>query len=177
MQITSLQEKDIQSIETLLLSVIKETAQKENIPNIDAFLQEEMASKKKLLNDALLENHVLKDKMTHVLVAKQGTQLIGSISCSPCNEIIIKVVGEEAREQSEIGTIYIHPDYRQQGIATVLIKAMESHLAQWKVDSYYLDSGYKSSQRVWTHLFGKAKYIADDYWGKGSHHMVWYRRL
>lgn len=108
------------------------------------------------------------------LVAKlEDGIVVGTISVGPANEDIIHCTHHAYEGLLEIGSLFIHPAYQKQGIASRLILEVEKILIAQDIKSYCLDSGYQLAQKTWTQKFGKPQYLIKDHWGEGADHMIW----
>jgi ribosomal protein S18 acetylase RimI-like enzyme len=68
--------------------------------------------------------------------------------------IIGSVRGEIRGDTGYIGRLIVHPEFQNQGIGTLLIKAIEERLSQAK--RYELFTGHKSERNI--HLYEKLGY-------------------
>jgi len=108
------------------------------------------------------------------LLAEHGGEIVGSIECGPANDLLVACAKNELQDVPEVGTVFVHPHHQRRGLASLLLSTMFDALWRRNVKEVCLDSGYKEAQRIWTHVFGEPTYLAKDYWGDGSHHMVWH---
>ncbi|WP_430929631.1 GNAT family N-acetyltransferase [Lysinibacillus capsici] len=99
------------------------------------------------------------------------------MECGAANEIIQQTIKEELFNCLEIGTVFVHPDYQNRGIGTMLLQKMLLTLENRRVPSFCLDSGYKQAQMIWQKKFGQPDFVLENYWGANSHHMIWKRTL
>lgn len=72
---------------------------------------------------------------------------------------------------------FVHPNYQNRGIGTMLLQKMLLTLENRRVPSFCLDSGYKQAQMIWQKKFGQPDFVLENYWGANSHHMIWKRTL
>lgn len=147
--------------------VISDVLKKENITT-PQLLENEIYEKLKLCNRAVQNN-----TSTYVFIAEKDKDIIGIISSSYCNSDIVNVVGEHVKNQFEIGTLYIHPEYQNLEFAKLLINKASSYLSSKRVSVIYFDCRYKGTQIFWSDTLGEASYLSENYWGSGTPHMVW----
>ncbi|NLG81973.1 MAG: GNAT family N-acetyltransferase [Bacilli bacterium] len=120
-----------------------------------------------------LENYFLDNSRIIFLIAKVNEEIVGTISYGPINNDIRKLTNNEFNHIGELGSIYILPEYENQGIASKLIKEMIKILENMGVTTFCLDCGLKRAQQKWLKKFGTPYKIFEDYWGKGNPHMIW----
>jgi len=106
------------------------------------------------------------------LVAINNGEVIGSIVYKELNKDIKNNINVN-HGIKEVGTIYVKPNYQNQGVATLLINAMIEKLISLEVNEFMLDCGFKTAQQVWTNKFGKPYKVLKDYWPSGSDYYVW----
>lgn len=99
--------------------------------------------------------------------------MVGTIEHGKANETIVACGDAYLSSLQEIGTVFIHPDFQGKGIGKALLAAMILLLKEKGEVKYCLDSGYKTAQKVWSHLLGTPKYILKDFWGPELDHFVW----
>ncbi|MCU7558483.1 GNAT family N-acetyltransferase [Macrococcus capreoli] len=107
------------------------------------------------------------------MVAKDGDALVGIIGFYQPNIIIQKLLGEKVANIKEMGSLYVHPDYQNQGVGSTLIKRMTHYIKQQGIYRYCFDCGYQKSIQTWTRKLGEPTYFFKDHWGNGGHHAVW----
>lgn len=157
---------------TFFKRVIEDTIEKEEI-EVPYFLEEEVGDKMELLGKYLTGE----DEERIFLVAWYRGRILGTISYAPCNEYVVELLGEDLEDTGEIGTVYVDPGYQGQGIGSALFNAMCIELLERRIESFYLDSGYRRAQRYWTRKLGDPIRVAKDYWDKGADHMIWYKKI
>jgi GNAT superfamily N-acetyltransferase len=77
----------------------------------------------------------------------------------------------------EIGTVFVHPGYQRRGIGSLLFNTMLLTFLNRGIEEFCMDSGYASAQTIWTRKLGDPDYWLKDYWGEGSDHMIWKRKV
>lgn len=130
---------------------------------------EEIEYKKSLIR-ASVENP---DSEMIFLVAKLEGRVIGTVSFGPCGDDIRVCTNNELNHVGELGSLYVLPEYQGQGVGSRLIETMLQHLQSNGVKHFCLDCGLKVAQEKWLRKFGEPYKMLKDYWGKGSHHLVW----
>lgn len=113
----------------------------------------------------------------YFLIAQLDNEIVGTIALGPSNELIRETIPEVLDSVLEIGTVYVHPNHQKKGVGMKLMSAMYITLLGRGVESFCLDSGYKSAQDIWTRNIGEPEYVNKDKWGPGNHHMVWHKSL
>ena len=167
MKITKLLERDLYQLEEFFKVVISDTAQKEGI-TIPGFVDEEVEEKMELCRKFFKE-----DNNISILIAMDGSRIIGTISSSYCNLDIKSVIKDLEEDAVKIGAVYIHPSCQRRGIAKLLLTSMCRILKSKDIKEFYLDSGYKSAQIYWRQQFGEPFFIAKEYWGPEADNMIW----
>lgn len=153
--------------------VIRDTFNKNNIADLIDTLEEEVKDKRRALDEDIESGG--KDK--YFLVATIDEMIIGTIAHGKPNELIQKYTLGELNDIHEIGTVYVHPEFQQQGIGNLLLSEMFEVLKEKKIEEFCLDSGYKSAQKIWSKKFGEPEYLFKDFWGDGADHMIWRLKL
>ncbi len=141
----------------------------EGLAHLDAEIQGIVAGKAALFDESL------KDRLGEVqfLAAKDTEELIGMISFGPRGKEIRECTGEDSAGIGKLGTLYVLPEYQDQGVGSALIQALVRQLHQQGVEQFCLDSGFKRAKERWLRKFGQPYVVAPDYWGPGVDHMVW----
>jgi GNAT superfamily N-acetyltransferase len=88
-----------------------------------------------------------------------------------CLEIHLKEM--KLKNLVEIGTVFVHPDYQNKGIGSMLLNLIFIELKKNNIKEFCLDSGYKNAQKTWINKFGAPEYHLKSYWGQDADHMVW----
>lgn len=148
---------------------IRDAFEKEGLGALEEDINREIMNKKHML-DASLD---MPDAGTHFLIAKLGGTVVGTISFGACGEDIRRCTDNQLQDIGELGSLYILPEYQDQGIGSALIKSMAVQLDKQGIERFCLDSGYKRAQKRWIRKFGTPCKIVEDYWGPGSSHMIW----
>lgn len=160
---------DIESAYKVFEASIGDAFEKEGLGSLQEDIYEQVKYKKNLLDESL----DLPNSDTYFLVAKTNDTVIGTISFGPCGEDIKKCVESKFHSVGELGSLYILPDYQNQGIGSLLISAMIDYLSKQGISQFCLDSGYKRAQKRWLRKFGEPYKEVKDYWGSGNNHMIW----
>ncbi len=163
---------DREALRAFWTTCITEAFKVEGIED-EAFIKEEIAEKMSLLDHSLSG----KDGRYHFLIGKMASEIVGSIGYVPAGEAILKLTGETCLEMGEIGTVFVRPNFKGRGVGTKLMNAMLLFLMGKGIQSFCLDSGYGSAQKVWTHKFGAPVVTAKNFWGEGLDHMVWIQKI
>lgn len=149
--------------------VIIDTFTKEGITHLKDDIEKEISDKIHHLQMDLDSN----GRDRYFLIAIQNNQVIGTIEYGPINQLINDCTQEKFKDLVEVGTIYVHPNFQQRGIGTLLLNEIYLTLQSQGINEFCLDSGYGRAQQVWRKKFGEPEYLFKDYWGKGSDHMIW----
>jgi GNAT superfamily N-acetyltransferase len=148
---------------------IPDTFQREGIKHLTQTCIDEIDYKCRLIEDALGEK-----KLGFTFwVAKKEDTVVAIISYGPCGEDIQRCSQGSLSHLGELGSLYVLPEYQNQGLGSALIKAMVTELMSLGIRQFCLDSGYPSAQKRWKQKFGKPVIEVKDYWGPGMTHCVW----
>lgn len=146
----------------------------------DTFQANGLAERKELLTDELLDKRecIQQDFDTNgeerfFLLAQYNDKIIGSIEYGKSNDLLNHCTNNELKDLLEIGTVFVHPQYQKQGVSALLYRQLLRVLASKRIEEFTFDSGYQIAQKIWCKRFGEPTYYLKDYWGEGSHHMVW----
>ena len=162
-----LEEKEF--IQEFFTLVLRETFQSNGLQAYQDLLEEEIVDKKRCLEQDFMTD----GKERFFLLAEDQGQIIGSIEYGLANELLEQCTNHELKGMLEIGTVFVHPEYRQRGVASSLFSALFRELANKGEEEICFDSGYKKAQKIWCNKFGEPEYFLENYWGDGDHHMVW----
>jgi len=160
-----------QAIHQFFENVLFDTFTENDLLSVEGLLEDEILEKKESLS-----NHY-ESKENYFLIGILNNEIVGSIECGKANELIRINTSGELNDIISIGTVYVHPKYQKQGISNKLLKEILIYLDKGKVNEICFDSGFKVAQQIWTKKFGYPKYYIKDYFGNGSHHMVWHLNI
>ncbi len=118
-------------------------------------------------------NHFL-DGEGKLLLLYVDKRLRGTISYSKPNELLSKLADRDVGKMQEIGTVFIDRNFQGYGLLSFLLNEVKQELKSNHVDDVCFDCGYQRAQKIWTHKYGKASIIKEDFWSEGSHHMIWF---
>ena len=160
---------DQAQVNALFELCMTDTFKKENLMHLETLLQDEIAYKKSLVDDALSENRL----GFRFWVAKKQNQVVGIVSYGPCGEDIMACSQGVLAHLGELGSLYVLPDHQNQGIGSWLIQTVAQDLMTLGIDQFVLDSGYRTAQERWKQKFGVPWIEIQDYWGPNMPHCVW----
>ncbi|KIL51366.1 hypothetical protein KP77_08780 [Jeotgalibacillus alimentarius] len=170
MNIRTLQESDLPSLDDMILECQTALISSENVNDKEWLIEKET---ERLCQVA---RRILTSEQEIMFVAVEGEKVIGSIACMTPGELI--TCGLEPEEGVfEVGSIYIHPDYQRQGTGHALLQYIREYLIERNHSKFYLDAGFVSSQTYWKKRLGEPDLILEDYWGGGFDHMIWIGKL
>lgn len=149
--------------------LIVDTFEKNALSDMTELIREEIENKKAYL----VQDFQSGGAERFFLVAKDGDAVVGTIEYGTPNDVILAFAKGLPKNSVEIGTVFVHPDYRGTGLGSALVMHMLTALASLGLDSFCLDSGYPLAQKVWTRKFGAPAYCLKDYWGPRCDHMIW----
>ncbi|MBM6619617.1 GNAT family N-acetyltransferase [Bacillus suaedaesalsae] len=160
---------DVHELTEFFRIVLFDTFTKEGIDHLLEDLEEEIKAK---------ENYFMNDmnsdgKDRYFLIALKEDKIIGTIEHGITSELINTCTGNTYKGLQEVGTIFVHPNFQNRGIGNLLLSEMYMNLKSKGLTEFCLDSGYRTSQKIWTKKFGNPDYLLKDYWGKDFHHMIW----
>lgn len=161
--------EEIDSIYTFFQTVLKDTFEINGIGDLPELLEEEIQDKKRGINQYFETN----GEERFFLIAEYKHEIIGSIEYGLSNELLNRCTNGEMKGLYEIGTVFVHPQYQRQGVVSLLLYGIFSILDNRGIEEICFDSGYKIAQKIWCRRFGDPEYYLRNYWGEGSHHMVW----
>ncbi len=166
---------DIEELHKFFRLVITDTFAKEGLAELHDDQKDEWETKKQYLQWDL-ESHGEK-RFFLLAVDEETKEIIGTIEYGVANELIQKTIKEDLADFPEIGTVFVHPNFQNRGIGSMLLQKMFKTLESKNVRGFCLDSGYKQAQAVWQRKFGKPDYLLEHYWNENSHHMIWKRNF
>jgi len=147
---------------------IRDAFEKQGLGHLEEDISGEISFKAMMMRDSLDNKGD-----TFFCVARMKDQVIGTISYGPSGEIIKECTENELENIGELGSLYVLPEFQNQGIGSLLISLLIKELSENGIERFCLDSGYKRAQKKWLHKFGEPYMIVKNYWGEGSDHMIW----
>ncbi|KAB3527272.1 GNAT family N-acetyltransferase [Alkaliphilus serpentinus] len=168
-EISRPRKEDIEIINDFFKRVIQHTFERNGIGDLLETIEGEIRYKRVILN----QDFESEGRDRYFLVAKDEEKIVGSIEYGPSNELIHKCTNGEFKDLLEIGTVFVDPDYQNQGLGSRLLSSIFTEFEYKGVKEFCFDSGYPSAQQVWIKKFGKPAYHIKDFWGEGGDHMVW----
>ena len=169
LEITRPQIEDTEAINEFFKIVLLDTFEKNNISDLTDLIAEEIECKRHYLEQDLQSGG--KDRF--FLIVKAEGKVIGSIEYGSPNEVIMDCTKGEYKDIKEIGTVFVHPEYQNKGIGSMMLRLMFDELKSKGMNEFCLDSGYKTAQKTWNKKLGTPAYILKDFWGEGADHMIW----
>ncbi|HSR03388.1 MAG TPA: GNAT family N-acetyltransferase [Proteiniclasticum sp.] len=166
--IVRLTEHDFIGANRVFEVTIRDAFDKQGLADLEEDISEEISFKAMMMRDSL--DH---KGDTFFYLARIKDQVIGTISYGPSGEIIKECTENELENVGELGSLYVLPEFQNQGIGSLLINSLIRELYGNGIERFCLDSGYKRAQKRWLHKFGEPYMIVKDYWGEGSDHMIW----
>lgn len=160
---------EIEELNHFFELVIRDTFAKNDIADLIDSLENEIHDKRRCLNEDM-END---GKDRYFLVATINDMIVGTIEHGPANDLIHECTQGKLSGFQEIGTVYVHQKFQNQGIGNLLLTKMFHVLNEKKIKEFCFDSGYISAQKIWRKKFGEPEYHLKNYWGDGSDHMIW----
>ncbi|MEK4979326.1 GNAT family N-acetyltransferase [Bacillus sp. FSL K6-6540] len=164
---------DTKAMEHFFRVVITDTFAKEGLADLSEDVEQEIETKKRCLNADIATN----GEQRYFLIGLIDNSVVSSIEFGPSNALIRKSSNGVLRDVVEIGTVFVHPDYQQQGIGSLMLHIMYLTLLNKGITEFCLDSGYTRAQKVWKKKLGEPDYVLQDHWGRGVDHMIWRRRM
>lgn len=160
---------DIKRLNQFFSIVITDTFMKEGIGDRLDDINAEIKIKEKYIKTDFESNGDLR----YFLIALDGDKIIGSIEYGPASELIRDHIDDASEEMFEVGTVFVHPDYQQNGVGNLLLHSIYLTFQENGLEEFFLDSGYRNAQKIWIKKFGQPDYLLKDYWGEGFDHMIW----
>ncbi|WLD93794.1 GNAT family N-acetyltransferase [Alkalihalobacillus sp. AL-G] len=161
--------EDVEELNRFFRLVVVDTFAQEGLSNLVEDIEDEIETKKKYLKMDLNSN----GDERYFLIAKEAGGIVGCIEYGTANELILSNTNGKFEDIPEVGTVFVHPEYRRQGIANKILHAMYNMLHEKGIEEFCLDSGYTIAQQVWKKKFDEPDYLLKDYWGEGLDHMIW----
>ncbi|WP_155591672.1 GNAT family N-acetyltransferase [Lysinibacillus cavernae] len=168
-------QSDIQALHQFFLHVIQDTYAKEGLAELVSDQKLEWETKKQYLAMDLESQG--EKRYFWLAVDEETNEIIGTIEYGEANELIQQTVKEDLTNCPEIGTVFVHPNYQNRGIGTLLLQKILMTLEKQSMHCFCLDSGYKQAQIIWQKKLGQPDFILEHYWGTNNHHMIWNRQL
>jgi N-acetylglutamate synthase-like GNAT family acetyltransferase len=151
---------------------------------MDTFINNEISELVDTLNDEIEDKRRCLEqafesagKERCFLIAKHKGFIVGSVEYGPPNDLILSCTNGELRMLTEIGTVFVHPEYQKKGIGSQLLISILLEMKKSGIEEFCLDSGYKIAQRIWISKLGRPQYHLKDYWGKNADHMIWRKNV
>lgn len=167
--ISNLNQTERESAYQVFETSIPDAFEKEGLASLKEDINSEITHKKHMLDVSL----GLSNSEIRFFAAKLEGHVIGTISFGPCSEDIRKFTDNHLNNIGELGSLYILPNYQNQGVGSALINGVIMYLYKQGIKKFCLDSGYKRAQERWLRKFGEPYKVLKDYWGPGSDHMIW----
>ncbi|MFB4322983.1 GNAT family N-acetyltransferase [Paenibacillus sp. BR1-192] len=164
---------DMKAMEHFFRFVITDTFAKEGLVDLSEDIEQEIDSKIRCLNADIATN----GEQRYFLIGLIDNSVVSSIEFGPSNALIRKSSNGVLRDVVEIGTVFVHPDYQQQGIGSLMLQIMYLTLLNKGITEFCLDSGYTRAQKIWKKKLGEPDYVLQDHWGRGIDHLIWRRRM
>jgi GNAT superfamily N-acetyltransferase len=157
----------VPDLERLFTETIMDTFRKNGIDS-PAELGHEIEEKVALVRTALNSpGH------GHFLVALTQGRPVGIAGTFPVCRVIRDHLPDLPEDQVELGAVYVHPSFQNQGIAQALVGRLVALLAQRQVDTFVLDCGYRTSQAFWRRLFGDPSVSFPSFFGDDQAYEIW----
>ncbi|OJV66498.1 MAG: hypothetical protein BGO41_03475 [Clostridiales bacterium 38-18] len=172
-QIVRPQRDDQEAMNDLIIRVLKDNWTRNQLDDLEDDLKDEIKTKLRFVSEDLLG--ILGAR--YFIVAKEGDKIVGIAEHGPANDTIRSCNSEELNALQEVGTVFVLPEYQGKGVGKALMSAMQNRLSNIGESFFCIDSGYKTAQGVWIHLYGEPTFLLRDYWGQGIDHMVWMVKL
>ncbi|AZB41851.1 GNAT family N-acetyltransferase [Bacillus sp. FJAT-42376] len=159
----------INELHQFFIRVITDTFTKEGLGGKKEDIEEEIASKFKVLQ---CDFDTRGDERFFLTAAENG-KIIGTIEFGPASELICACTNGSIKDLMEVGTVFVDPDYQQKGIGSRMLQAVFAELKNRGFEEFCMDSGYSRAQAIWRKRFGEPEYCLRNYWGEGLDHMIW----
>lgn len=164
---------DVDQLNDFFKLVLKDTFEKNGIENLIEDYEHEIKEKREFLNEDIESDGTKR----FFLVAEKENHIVGTIALGPANDLINRCTNEKLKDLIEIGTVFVHPAYRQKGIGNLMLANIYSELDRKGIKEFCLDSGYKNAQNFWLKKFGDPQYRFTEFWGEGTDYMIWRVKL
>lgn len=161
--------EDVNPLDEFYKFVLKDTFIKNGIADLVDDYDKAVEEKRKYIIEDLESN----GEQRYFLIATIDGNIIGSIEYGPSNDDINNSTGGLLKNITEIGSVFVHPNYQRKGIGSLMLAQMYSELNRKGIKEFCLDSGYKIAQKVWIKKFGNPEYHFVGFWGEGTNYMIW----
>ena len=160
---------ELDSILEFFEIVLLDTFEMNGISGLKDLLEEEIRDKERCIRQDFMTDG--KDRF--FLLAEYEDEIVGSIEYGIANELLNSCTNHELEGMLELGTVFVHPEYQREGVGPLMLYSIFQELVKHGIEEICFDSGYKTAQKIWCKKFGSPQYFLENYWGEGSHHMVW----
>jgi len=137
-------------------------------------LEEEAHQEVATLINTLQTDFATQGQEEYFLIAHAQNKVVGTIAYGKVSTLISENVSIGNSNIPEVKSVYVLPEFQNQGIGSLLFQRILLVLTQHNIEAFYLDSGYRKAKTFWQKKLGAPTYTLENYWGKGSHHMIWY---
>lgn len=160
---------ELEGILEFFEKMLRDTFESNGIIHLPDLLEEEIEDKKRYI----LQDFSSQGEERYFLLAKSKGKILGTIEYGRANALLKACTDGALAEILEIGTLFVDPEYQGLGISKVLQVHLFRRLQNKGISKVCFDSGYPIAQGIWRKRFGEPEYFLENYWGPGSHHMVW----
>lgn len=161
--------EDKNELHLLFETVIRHTFKINSLTRLEKMLDLEIKDKKNCLN----QYYETEGRERFFLIALVDNRIVGCIEYGMANVRVSNCTNGELAGITEVGTVFVIPEYQKRGIGRLLLDSIFSELSSRNIRKVCLDSGYKMAQKIWLQKFGQPEYFLKDYWGEGLDHMIW----
>jgi len=168
--------KDIPQIKNVFFASISQAFKDDGIDDRKEGILEEVAKQLTCLK----LNFNTKGEKSYYLIAEIKDKIIGTIAYKSelsKNNFIRKNLQINLNGIPEITSVYVLPNFQNQGIGSLLFNAILLILIGKNIQGVCMDGGYQKSIKFWTHKIGKPNKIIKNYWGKNLDQVFWYRDI
>lgn len=161
--------EDFEEAMGFFAKVIEHTFEKNQLGHLTETICEEIEHKRALLTEAL----ETQGEKVFFIFGKYRGNIVASVGLSPAGSLIQQCTEGNFSHLYEAGSVFVAPEFQGRRIGPYMVNLIQLELNRRCQSQFCFDSGYPSAQRIWTKLYGSAQFIANDFWGEGSPHMVW----